>query len=188
MDLEVNHIFIRIVSILTLLYVVRLIYTHNLRIGSSWFLLALGTSFFVLSIWPNAIEILSIFTGTNSWVSNILFFFIIFLFIIVIHCTIMISGLINRVKELGQELTLLTSDINEEKIKNEAGAAHTIERATVHPLIAEDLKNMPLVPSGAKDRETNSQSEIKANILLDKKVKESDRFVNDISFEPDGNG
>jgi len=100
----------------------------------------------------------------------------------------MISGLINRVKELGQELTLLTSDINEEKIKNEAGAAHAIERATVHPLIADDLKNMPLVPSGAKDRETNSQSEIKANILLDKKVKESDRYVNDISFEPDGNG
>lgn len=197
MGFEVNHIFIRIVSMFTLAYIIRLIYAHNLRIGSSWFLLILGTGFFVLSIWPDSIEILSIFTGTNSWASNILFFFIIFLFIIVVHCTIMISGLINCVKELGQELTLLMSDMDEEKIKNEAGAAHAIETATVHPLIINDLKKMALNSSCTEGRkfirskiigiETNSRPGNKTNSWANKNAKKSERLVNDTSFDPNSN-
>ena len=147
MELETNFLFIRIISFFTLIYIIRLIYTNNLRIGSSWFLLILGTGFFFLTIWPGSIEILRLFTGINAWFSNILFFLITFLFIILVHCTIMISGLINCVKELGQELTLLTSDINEEKIKKEAGAAHAIEAALTHPLIVKELKDNRFNPS-----------------------------------------
>jgi len=191
MGFEVNHIFIRIVSMFTLAYIIRLIYAHNLRIGSSWFLLILGTGFFVLSIWPDSIEILSIFTGTNSWASNILFFFIIFLFIIVVHCTIMISGLINCVKELGQELTLLMSDMDEEKIKNEAGAAHAIKTATVHPLIINDLKNLALIPSKAKKRKTlqiqKKAQKTNSSSLVGKNIEKSRRTADMIFLDPDGN-
>jgi len=151
--MEANHIFIRIVSVFTLLYVLRLIHTHKLRIGNSWFLFILGVGFFILSIWPGSIDILSVFTGTNSWLSNIFFFLIVFLFIIVVQCTLMISGLVRHVKELGQELTLLSSEIDEEKIKREAGAAHAIKAATVYPIIANELQSMTLNPSDLVNNE-----------------------------------
>ena len=188
MDFEVNHLFIRFVSICTLVYIIRLIYAHNLRIGSSWFLLVLGTSFFVLSIWPDSIEILSLFTGTNSWASNILFFFVIFLFIIVVHCTIMISGLINCVKELGQELTLLASDIDEEKIKKEAGSAHAIETATVHPLVANDLNSLPIHAPCDAGREGASESNILSRQSFDKLAKRPGRHFKNDSIERNGHG
>jgi uncharacterized membrane protein YtjA (UPF0391 family) len=52
-------------------------------------------------------------TGSSSWLSNILFFLIMFLFLIVVNCTLMITGLIGHVKELGQQLAILNSEIDE---------------------------------------------------------------------------
>ena len=142
--METHHIIIRIAAIFTLLYILRLIHNHKLRIGNSWYLLILGTGFFILSAWPGAVDILSLLTGTNSHLSNVLSFLIIFLFVIVIQCTLMISSLVNHVKELGQEITLLSSEINEEKIKREAGMAHAIKAATMNPMISDELRKMTL--------------------------------------------
>ncbi|MDR4505573.1 MAG: DUF2304 domain-containing protein [Candidatus Scalindua sp.] len=108
-----NYIFIQTISVLTFMYIIRLIYTHKLRIGNSWFLFLLGMGFLVLTVFPKTINILGYMTGSTSWLSNILFFLIMFLFIIIVHCTLMIKGLISRVKELGQQLALLNSEIDE---------------------------------------------------------------------------
>ena len=59
----------------------------------------------------------------------------------------MISGLTSRVKELGQELALLSSEIDDEKIKREAGMAHSIKAVTVHPVVVDELRSMALNPS-----------------------------------------
>ena len=152
--METHYIIIRIVSISTLLYILRLIHNHKLRIGNSWYLLILGTGFFILSAWPGAVDILSLFTGTNSHFSNVLSFLIIFLFVIVVQCTLMISSLVNHVKELGQEITLLSSEINEEKIKREAGMAHAINAATMSPIISDELRKITL-NQVAKERGTS---------------------------------
>ena len=56
----------------------------------------------------------------------------------------MISGLVTRVKELGQELALLSSEIDDEKIKREAGMAHAIKAVTVHPIVADELRSTSL--------------------------------------------
>ncbi len=108
-----DYIFIQTISVITFMYIIRLIYTHKLRIGNSWFLFLLGMGFLLLTVFPNTINILSYITGSTSWLSNILFFLIMFLFIIIVHCTLMIKGLISRVKELGQQLALLNSEIEE---------------------------------------------------------------------------
>ena len=52
----------------------------------------------------------------------------------------MISSLINRVKELGQELAITSSDIDEEKMKREANAAHAIKASTVVPMFTEETQ------------------------------------------------
>ncbi len=108
-----NYIFVQTISVLTFMYIIRLIYTHSLRVGNSWFLFLLGVGFLILTICPGAISVIGCVTGTTSWLSNILFFLVMFLFIIIIHCTIMIKGLISRVKEMGQQLALLNSEIDE---------------------------------------------------------------------------
>lgn len=100
------------------MYIIRLIYTHKLRIGNSWLLFLLGIGFLVLTVFPKTINILGYVTGSTSWLSNILFFLIMFLFIIIVHCTLMIKGLISRVKELGQQLALLNSEIDEKNLLN----------------------------------------------------------------------
>jgi hypothetical protein len=74
--------------------------------------------FLVLTVFPKTINILGYITGSTSWLSNILFFLIMFLFIIIVHGTLMIKGLISRVKELGQQLALLNSEIDEKKLLN----------------------------------------------------------------------
>lgn len=105
--MEIHHVFIRASSLLTFSYILRLIYAHKLRVGHSWFLFLFGAGFFVLSVWPNAIDLVTVITGTRSWLTNILFFLMFFLFIIIVHCSIMISALTDRVKELGQQLAIL---------------------------------------------------------------------------------
>ena len=113
--MEINYILIQIVSILTFIYIIHLIYAHKLRIGHSWFLFLLGIGFLLLSVWPSAIHMVAFITGSSSWLSNILFFLIMFLFIIVVNCTLMITGLIGHVKELAQQLAILNSEIDEKK-------------------------------------------------------------------------
>lgn len=56
----------------------------------------------------------------------------------------MISDLISCVKELAQGLSLLSSDMDEVKIKRETGVAHAIKAATMNPLVAEELENIAL--------------------------------------------
>lgn len=111
--MQTNYILIQAVSVLTFIYIIRLISAHKLRIGHSWFLFLLGIGFLVLSIWPSTINIVGWVTGSTSWLSNILFFLITFLFVILVNCSLMITGLISRVKELAQQTAILRSEIDE---------------------------------------------------------------------------
>ena len=110
--MEANHVLIRVLSILIFIYIIRLIYAHKLRIGLTWFLFLLGAGLLILAVWPSAISMVGCITGSTSWLSNILFFLIMFLFIIIVNCTLMISGLTSRVKELGQQIAILSSEID----------------------------------------------------------------------------
>ena len=114
--METNYILVRIISILTFIYITRLIYNNKLKIGYSWFLFLLGIGFLVLAIWPSAINLFYWLTGSDSWLTNVLFFLVMFLFIIVVHCTLMISRLIDRVKELGQQIAISFAEIDEKNL------------------------------------------------------------------------
>ena len=114
--MKTNYTLVRIISILTFIYITRLIYSHKLKVGYSWFLFLLGTGFLILSVWPDAIDFLYLVTGSESWLNNVLFFLVIFLFIIVVHCTIVISALTDRVKELGQQIAISFAEIDEKNL------------------------------------------------------------------------
>jgi ABC-type transport system involved in multi-copper enzyme maturation permease subunit len=107
---------VRIISILIFVYIIRLIYNHKLKVGHSWFLFIMGVGLLILSIWPGAISILYVISGTKSWLNNIMFFLVLFLFLLVIHCTIVISALTDRVKELGQQIAISFSEIDEKNL------------------------------------------------------------------------
>jgi len=124
--METNYALVRIISIVTFIYITRLIYTHKLKVGYSWFLFLLGTGFFILSIWPGAINHFYWITGSTSWLSNVLFFLVMFLFIILIHCSIIISRLTDRVKELGQQIALSFAEIDEKNLNKLINSLQTI--------------------------------------------------------------
>lgn len=113
--MNTGYLFFRIVSILVFLYVLRLIHNHRLRVGHSWFLLCLGAGLLVFSFWPKTIDWLFYLTRSNSFFDNLSLFLIAFLFVIVVHCSIMISDLTGRVKELAQELALLGAEMENGK-------------------------------------------------------------------------
>lgn len=124
--METNYALVRIISVLTFIYITRLIYSHKLKIGYSWFLFLLGMGFLILSIWPGAINLVSWITGSTSWLNNVLFFLIVFLFIIVVHCTIMISSLTYCVKELGQQIAISFAEIDEKNLNKLIDSLQTI--------------------------------------------------------------
>lgn len=177
--MEANYFLIRLISITTLVYIIRLIYTHKLKIGHSWLLLVLGIGFIVLSIWPDTIKSIQYITGDHSLLVNIVFFLIAFLFLITIHCSVMISQLTSNLKELGQELAIISSEINEEKMKREAVGAHAITAATVLPEIENELRkvaaeyykeiktNHPAVNDRDLDNASKGKSEMPAMTIHD---------------------
>ena len=110
--MESKDLLYQVISILIYIYILRLIHGHRLRVGHSWFLLLFGGGFLVLAFWPGAIDLVVFITGSNSLLDNILFYCVMFLFFIIVHCSLMIFDLTSRVKELAQEVTLLNSEID----------------------------------------------------------------------------
>lgn len=105
--METSSIILRILSVGFFIYTLHLIHEQRLKVGSSWFLLLLSLATLLLTLWPGGAKMVSIVTGMDNLAVNILVVFVILLLMLVINSSVVIAGLTSRIKELGQEMTLV---------------------------------------------------------------------------------
>lgn len=105
MELQLQSVFI-IVSILTLLFVVRKIRKHKLNIDDALIWMIWSIFLLVLSIFPQIPMAVSHWLGFMSTSNFILCLFIFFLYILFFYQTITVSVLKEKNKKLIQKLSL----------------------------------------------------------------------------------
>lgn len=113
--MEPKYLVIRLLSIMMFCLIIRLIYCSKLKIGASWIWLVFGLGFLILTLWPGAIDLSMKLIKVNSWIEVVFFFIVVFLLVINIHFSMVISGLADRSKSLAQEIAFLNRKIEDKK-------------------------------------------------------------------------
>ncbi len=105
-----QHVFAVLVSFVTLAVIVELTRRRRLREEYSllWILTALGM--FLLSTWYGLVEWLTQLSGAVSPVTTLFIFGLVFLLLISVHFSTVLSRLTQQVRRLTQEVALLTAE------------------------------------------------------------------------------
>jgi hypothetical protein len=100
-----------LIGFFVFLFIIELVRRRKLREEYSWLWLITGVTIVVLSLWYDLLLAISTFIG-GIWPSAILFFFgLLFLLLISIQQSVKISKLTDDVKDLSQEIALLTLEL-----------------------------------------------------------------------------
>jgi hypothetical protein len=113
MNLQVRILSL-IVSLLFVAYVVILVRNRKLRETDSIVWILAGLAIFVLGIWVKPLVWITDVIGAKFPVSTLFFSGLIFLTFISLWMTTRISGLSDQVKELAQQVTLLSREADKE--------------------------------------------------------------------------
>jgi len=113
MNLQVR-IMSLVVSILFIAYVVWLVRNRKLRETDSIVWILAGVAIFVLAVWVRPLVFFTELIGAKFPVSTLFFSGLIFLTFISLWITTRISALSEQVKELAQQVTLLSEKKREE--------------------------------------------------------------------------
>ena len=105
-----QHAFAVFISLVTLLVIVELIRRRRLREEYSllWIVTTLGM--FVLSTWYGLVEWLTRLSGAVSPTTTLFIFGLVFLLLISVHFSTVLSRLTQQVRRLTQEVALLTAE------------------------------------------------------------------------------
>jgi hypothetical protein len=116
------------VSIAIMLLIVELVRRRKLREEYSWLWLVTGSLILVLMIWVDLLKWITHMVGALVPSSTVFFLAVLFLMLIGLHFSVMISKLTDRNKELAQRFALLEMEI--EEMKNVRAAAASGGRAS----------------------------------------------------------
>ncbi len=105
-----QHAFAVLVSLVTLVVIIELIRRRRLREEYSllWIVTTLGM--IVLSTWYGLVEWLTRLSGAVSPVTTLFIFGLVFLLLISVHFSTVLSRLTHQVRRLTQEVALLTAE------------------------------------------------------------------------------
>ncbi len=98
-----------ITSVALLVFIIELVRRKKLREEYSWLWILTGIVIFVLGLWFDLLLSITYFIGAGNPPSTLFFLGLIFLILINIHYSVKISELTNQVKNLAQELAILSS-------------------------------------------------------------------------------
>lgn len=104
-----QQIFALLTSIVVFALMVELVRRRQLREEYSWLWLLTGAMMIVLVVWYRLLLFITWVIGAGTPVTTLFLFSWLFLLAIVIHYSVIISRLTTQVKNLAQELALLTS-------------------------------------------------------------------------------
>ena len=114
---QTQHAFAVLISLVTLVVIVELIRRRRLREEYSllWIVTALGM--FVLSTWYGLAEWLTRLSGAVSPTTTLFIFGLVFLLLISVHFSTVLSRLTQQVRRLTQEVALLTAERDEARLR-----------------------------------------------------------------------
>lgn len=96
-------------SVVVFVLLVELVRRRHLREEYAWLWLLTGAAMILLVSWPRLLAFVTHAIGAATPLTTLLIFSLLFLLAIVVHYSVMISRLTMRVKNLTQELALLSN-------------------------------------------------------------------------------
>lgn len=106
-----QQVFATLTAIVVFLLIVELVRRRRLREEYSWLWLLTGAGMITLVVWYRLLLFITRLIGAGTPVTTLFLFSSLFLLVIVIHYSVIISKLTTQVKNLAQELALLRSRI-----------------------------------------------------------------------------
>ncbi len=119
-------------GIIMLLLIIELVRRRKLREEYSWLWLMTGVIILLLSLWFDLLKWITHLVGAITPSSTIFLFAFLFLILISLHFSVVVSKLTDRNKELAQRYALLELELNELKkriLPPEAGPSEKESRA-----------------------------------------------------------
>jgi hypothetical protein len=108
-----QHVFAVVMSCLTLLGILELVRRRKLREEYSWLWILTGVGMVALSTWFRLIEELTRLSGATSPVTTLFIFGLLFLLLISVHFSTVLSRVTQQVRRLTQELAILAAERDE---------------------------------------------------------------------------
>jgi hypothetical protein len=106
-------IFALVTSLVALLFVLELVRRRRLREEYSWLWLLTASAMVVLVVWYRLLIAITHVVGAVTPLNTLLLCAVLFLFAIAVHYSVIISRLTTQVKNLAQELALLSTRVEE---------------------------------------------------------------------------
>ena len=100
-------------SLLIFLFILELVRRRRLREEYSWLWLLAAGAMVLLVVWFRLLMIITHLVGAVTPLNTLLLFAVLFLFAIAVHYSVIVSRLTSQVKNLAQELALVTARLEE---------------------------------------------------------------------------
>ncbi len=111
-----QRVFAIVTSVATLVFIVELVRRRRLKEEYSWLWIVTGVGMVVLSAWYGLIERVTHLIGAVTVTTTLFLFGLLFLLVISVHFSTVISRLTQQVRRLTQELAILSAE------RDQAGA------------------------------------------------------------------
>jgi hypothetical protein len=125
-----QHAFAIVMSCATLLGILELVRRRKLREEYSWLWILTGLGMVALSTWFRLIEELTRLTGAISPVTTLFIFGLMFLLLISVHFSTVLSRVTQQVRRLTQEMAILAAERDEaiaRATRNDGGREPSVE-------------------------------------------------------------
>ncbi len=106
-----QKIFAVIASVAIFLLIIELLRSRKLKEEYSWLWILTGLSMIVLVFWYELLVVVTKMIGAATPTTTLFIFAIVFLLIVSIHYSVIISKLTHQLKDLAQEIAILKSEM-----------------------------------------------------------------------------
>jgi len=100
-------------SLLIFLFILELVRRRRLREEYSWLWLLAAGAMVLLVVWFRLLMLITHLVGAVTPLNTLLLFAVLFLFAIAVHYSVIVSRLTSQVKNLAQELALVSARLEE---------------------------------------------------------------------------
>ena len=105
-------IFALFISLVSFGLILELVRRRRLREEYSWLWLLTAAIMVVLVVWFQLLKVVTVVIGAATPINTLLLFAVLFLFAIAVHYSVIISRLTSQVKNLAQELALVSDRVD----------------------------------------------------------------------------
>jgi hypothetical protein len=108
-------VFALAISLLTFLFILELVRRRRLREEYAWLWLLTAGAMILLVVWFRLLVLITHLVGAVTPLNTLLLFAVLFLFAIAVHYSVIVSRLTTQVKNLAQELALISAQLEDRR-------------------------------------------------------------------------